>query len=70
MIEVSLFLNGEHISRMKRRIAPAKGDLIIIDCGEMVKVIEVSHQWDDPNTVQINSTEVEIKEDEEKKENE
>lgn len=62
MIEVSLFLNGEHISRMNRKLIPSIGDFIIIDCGEMVKVIEVSHQWDDPNTVQINSTEVEIKE--------
>ena len=60
MIEVSLFLNGEHISRMKRKLVPSIGDFIIIDCGEMVKVTEVNHQWDDPNTVQINSTEVEI----------
>jgi len=62
MIEVSLFLTGEFISRMNRCVVPSIGEHIIIDCGEMVKVIEVSHQWDDPNSVQINCIEVEIKE--------
>ena len=53
-IEVTLFVDGEFIDKMKREIAPSKGDEIIIDCGEMVKVIEVSHQWDDPKGLQIN----------------
>jgi len=53
-IEVSLFVNGEHIDRMFRKVAPSLGDTIVIDCGEMVKVIEINHQWDSPDLIQIN----------------
>ena len=54
MIEVSLFVNGKHIDRMLRKVVPALWDTIVIDCGEMVKVMEINHQWDDPECVQIN----------------
>ena len=30
------------------------GETIILDCNEMVKVIEVSYQWDDSDLVQLN----------------
>lgn len=53
-IQVSLFVDGEYRDKMKREIAPSKGDEIVIDCGEFVRVIEVSHQWDTPDFVQIN----------------
>ena len=65
MIAVSLFVNGKFQSRMKRMVVPSIGETIVIDCGEMVKVIEVGHQWDDPNSVQINCFEEEIKGDDE-----
>ena len=55
MIEVSLFVDGEARGRMRRLIVPRVGETIVIDCGEMVQVIEVNHQWDDPEFVQINS---------------
>ena len=58
LIFVSLFVNEELISSMIRGAVPSIGDFIIIDCGDMVKVVEVSHQWDDPSTVQINCVEV------------
>ena len=55
MVEVSLFVNGEHRDRMEREIVPRKDETIVIDCGEMVKVVEVSYQWDDPSFVQVNA---------------
>ena len=61
MIEVSLFVDGEFIDKMDRRIVPIIGEEIIIDCGESVRVITVSHQWDNPFFVQVNC--IEIKED-------
>lgn len=61
MIEVIMFVNGEHKDSMFRRIAPSKGDYIVIDCGEMVKVISVDHQWNDPNTIGINCVPMENK---------
>lgn len=60
MISVVLFVNGKHKDTMDRHVAPSKGDTIVIDCGEMVKITEVSHQWDDPTFVQVNAVEVEI----------
>lgn len=54
LIEVSLFVNGEHKDRMLRKVAPSLGDTIVIDCGIMVKVMEINHQWDDPDFMQIN----------------
>jgi hypothetical protein len=55
MIEVSLFVNKEHRDRMKREVVPREGETIILDCNEVVRVIEVSHQWDDPDFIQINA---------------
>ena len=55
MIEVSLFVNRESKGRMKREAIPRIGETIIIDCGQMVRVTEVSHQWDDPLFIQINT---------------
>ena len=65
MIEISLFVDGKFTSRMERLVVPSIGDTIVIDCGFMVKVIEISHQWNDPNDVQINCIEIDIKEDKE-----
>lgn len=59
MVLVVLFVNGEVKDKMIREVAPGLGDTIVIDCGEMVKVTEVSHQWDDPTFVQVNAREAE-----------
>ena len=58
MIQVVLFVDGENKDKMMRKVAPSVDDTIVIDCGEMVKVTEVSHQWDDPSFVQVNAVEV------------
>ena len=55
MIEVSLFINKEHRDRVKREVVPRVGETIVLDCGEMVRVIDVSHQWDDPGIIQVNA---------------
>ena len=60
--EVTLFVDGTYIDRMKRIIAPSRGDTIVIDCGDLVKVIDVNYQWDTPNAIQINC--ISVKEDE------
>ena len=60
MIQIVLFVNGEHKDKMMREVVPRIGDTIVIDCGEMVKVIEVSHQWDDSTFVQVNCEEVKL----------
>ena len=51
---VSLFVDEEHIDKMKRNIIPSVGDTIVIDCGNLVKVIEVNHDWGTPDLIQIN----------------
>ena len=58
MIEISLFVNREGRGRVKREVVPRIGETIIIGCGEMVRVIEVSHDWDDPLFVQVNTVPV------------
>jgi hypothetical protein len=58
MITVVLFVDGEKKDKMIRAVVPRVGDTIVIDCGEMVRVVEVSHQWDDPSFVQVNAEEV------------
>ena len=55
MIEVSLFVNKVSRGRVKREVVPRIGETIVIDCGEMVRVIDVTHQWDDPDCIQINT---------------
>ena len=55
MIQVSLFVNKEHRDRVLREVVPRVGETIILDCGEMVRVIDVSHQWDDPDCIQVNT---------------
>lgn len=60
MIIVSLFVEGKCRAHLKRMVIPRIGETIVIDCGEMVKVVEVSHDWDDITRVQINCVEVEI----------
>ena len=55
MIEVSLFVNKIHVDRRVLKVAPREGETIILDCGEMVRVIDVTHQWDDPDCIQINT---------------
>jgi preprotein translocase subunit YajC len=61
MIQIILFVEGKHKDKMMREVVPSVGDTIVIDCGEMVKVTEVNHQWDDPTFVQINSEKTEVK---------
>lgn len=61
MVQVILFVDGELKDTTDREVVPRLGDTIVIDCGEMVKVAEVSHQWDDPTFVQVNCEEVKIK---------
>lgn len=51
---VSLFVDEIHIDKMKRSILPSVGDSIVIDCGNLVKVIDVNHDWSTPDLVQIN----------------
>jgi hypothetical protein len=58
--QVVLFVDGAHKCTMKRRAIPRVGETIVIDCGEMVRVMEISHQWDDESFVQVNSTAVKI----------
>lgn len=43
----------EHIDTMEREAAPNVGDTIVIECGDTVEVIHVSHQWDNPELVQV-----------------
>lgn len=59
-IEISLFIKGVFKDRMKRSTIPRVGETIVIDCGEMVRVIAVDHPWDSPNLVQIQTIEVEV----------
>ena len=54
VISISLFVNKTFIGKMKREVIPREGETIIID-HEVVRVIEVSHQWDDPDFMQINA---------------
>jgi len=49
----------EHIHTMTRAVCPQKGDTIVIDCGEMVEVIHVSHQLDHPDLAQVMTRRVE-----------
>ena len=49
----------EHIDTMTRETAPGVGDTIILDCGEVVEVIHVTHQWDHPELVQVMARRVE-----------
>ncbi len=58
-ITVSLFVDEDHIDKMKRTVIPSVGDTIVIDCGNMVKVIDVNHDWGTPDLVQINCTAIE-----------
>lgn len=60
MIEIGLFVDGKLRDRMKRSVVPRVGETIVLDCGEMVIVTEVSHQWDSPDFVQLQAVEVEI----------
>lgn len=60
MIQIVLFVNGEHKDKMMREVVPRIGDTIVIDCGEMVRVVEVNHQWDDPTFVQVSCEEVKL----------
>lgn len=55
MIRVGLFVNKKYVDTRIFQVAPREGETIIIDCGEMVKVISVSHQWEDPEYIQINT---------------
>ena len=58
MVQVILFVGDEVRDKMMREVVPRIGETIVIDCGEMVKVIEVNHQWDDPDFVQLKCEEV------------
>jgi len=58
MIEVSLFVDGEHNSRFQREVVPRVGESIELDRGYMVKVVEVSHDWSDPSFIQVNTKRV------------
>ena len=55
LIRVGLFVNKKYVDTRVFQVAPREGETIIIDCGEMVRVIEVSHDWDDPVFVQVNT---------------
>ncbi len=50
--------NWEHIDRMEREVAPMVGDTIVLDCGDTVEVLHVSHQWDEDSLVQVMTREV------------
>lgn len=60
MVKVVLFVGQTHVDTMDREVVPRVGDSIVLDCGDMVRVIEVSHQWDDPTFVQVNCKELKI----------
>lgn len=60
MVLVVLFVNGEVKDKMNREVVPRVGDTIVIDCGEMVRVTEINHQWDDPTFVQVSCEEVKL----------
>ena len=55
MTIVTLFVNGAYDSASDRSVVPRVGETIIIDCGFAVKVIEVVHQWDTDDYVQVNT---------------
>ena len=63
MIRVGLFVDKKYVDTRVFQVAPREGETIIIDCGEVVKVISVSHQWEDPEYIQINTVPIEVKED-------
>lgn len=62
MLTIVLFVDEEHRDTMRRFVVPRVGETIVIDCGEMVNVTEVNHDWDDPNFVQVNSVKFEVEE--------
>ena len=55
MIEICLFIKRENKGRRILKVAPREGETIVLDCGEMVRVIDVIHQWDDPDYIQVNA---------------
>ncbi len=61
-ITVSLFVDEEHIDKTKRTVIPSVGDSIVIDCGNLVKVTDINHDWNTPDLIQINC--ISVKEDE------
>ena len=60
MIEISLFVDGEHYDTMKRKVCPRVGETIVLDCGDMVRITEVSHGWDEGDRLQVQSERVEV----------
>ena len=60
MIKVVLFVDQDRVASMDREVVPRVGDSIVLDCGDMVRVIEVSHQWNDPTFIQVNCKELKI----------
>jgi len=55
MVRVVLFIDGEVRDSMDREIVPRVGETIVLDCGDMVKVFVVNHDWDNPSFVQVNA---------------
>ncbi len=53
-ITVSLFVDEEHIDKTERTVIPSVGDTIVIDCGNLVKVIDINHDWSTSDLVQVN----------------
>jgi hypothetical protein len=60
MIDVVLFIDGEFDSRTIRRVIPRVGETILIDCGELLEVVEVHHEWSSTEFVQVNTKRIEI----------
>lgn len=56
---IILFVNGESKDSMDRLVVPKLGETIVLDCGKLVRVVRVNHQWDDADYVQIDTEKVE-----------
>ena len=61
MFRISLFIGKAFVGKMKREIAPRLGETIIKD-HETLRVINVSHDWDEPDFIQVNTVPFEEKE--------
>ena len=58
MVHVIIFVNGEKDTDGDRSIIPRIGETIVLDCGNMVKVVELNHDWGDDGYVQLNCEQV------------
>ena len=55
MINVGLFVNRSYIGRMSREVVPRIGETILIDNEEMARVVDITHLWEDPEYVRVDT---------------